>query len=351
MKYLKKYTENRISIFNPEWSKLLPEQLIIVTENGEFTLSRESKLSDTGHPIDISNLMNCLQIIYIQHTQQEKDGDVNADGEPDYMCIDITLVKDNNGQEANPDTLKLNVDITYGDHMQYSFTIDKSGVNVHHYTGKNSLYDPETFWGFSDESLEKLVEFFNRFGFDTTIDDYKFIDKDPDSYQYEKPIHKEKDLDSMIKVDNQEIIDLKGGDKISHWHGKKKVSTFESFVNENYNRVVGFRYSKPTLGFLIKCYYINGEEGNLTTENVETALSKVFDLTYQNIKLDQEFGTILLDENVELEVDGKLSFEVFVYTERELESIIEEFAKKLYAISDVKCVDFGSKELKSNYIK
>ena len=351
MRYLRKFVENKISIFNPEWSKLLPEELVVVTDNGEFCLTRNKDLSDINHPIDISNLMNCVQIAYIHHTPENKDGDVSADGEPDYLCFDITFVKDNSGEHANPESLKLNIDITYGDHMQYSFTIDKSGVNVHHYTGRNSLYDPETFWGFSDESLEKLVDFFNRFGFNNTVDDYKFIDKDPDSYKYEKPIHTEKDLDSMVKVDNQEIIDLKGGDKISHWHGKKKVSTFEGFVNETYNRVVGFRYSKPTLGFLIKCYYINGEEGPLTNENVDIALSKVFDLTYQNIKFDQEFGTILLGEDVELEVDGKLSFEVLVYTERELESIIEEFAKKLYAISDVKCVDFNSKELKSNYIK
>ena len=60
--------------------------------------------------------------------------------------------------------------------MQYQFTIDKPNqVNVRHYTGKNSLYDKSTYWGFTYESLQELVNFFNRFGFQTTIDDFKFM--------------------------------------------------------------------------------------------------------------------------------------------------------------------------------
>jgi hypothetical protein len=98
-------------------------------------------------------------------------------------------VKTNSGDSANPDNLKLNIDLTYGDHMQYEFTIEKPNkVKVHHYTGKNSLFDPHTYWGFSDESLSKLVEFFNRFehGINISPDDLRFLDSDEDSYDHDK---------------------------------------------------------------------------------------------------------------------------------------------------------------------
>ena len=38
MKYLKKINESdKISIFNSDWVKMLPKDLTIVTNNGEFT--------------------------------------------------------------------------------------------------------------------------------------------------------------------------------------------------------------------------------------------------------------------------------------------------------------------------
>ena len=216
MKYLLSFFENsKVSIFDPNWVKLLPEQLTVITENGEFTLKRSTDFEkSTNHAVDISNLMNCLQICYHQHTPDEHKGDVLADGEPDYLGFDIHLVKANKGDSVNPDTLKLNIDLTYGDHMQYEFTIEKPNkVEVHHYTGKNSLHDPETYWGFTDESLSELVEFFNRFGFNTHVDDYKFMDKDPDSYKYHVDIP-EGDIEDMTKSNLPDVEEIKGGDKI-----------------------------------------------------------------------------------------------------------------------------------------
>lgn len=169
--------------------------------------------------------MNCLQISYSQNTVEGEEGDVTFDGEPDYLGIDITLVKDNKGNSANPDSLRLNIDLSYEDHMQYSFTIDKPNkVNVHHYTGKHSLYDPETYWGFSDESLAELVTFFNRFGFQTTPDDYKFMDKDPDSFKYEKSMPKGETLNDMTGNLKPDVVDLRGGDKILRYKDFKKKS-------------------------------------------------------------------------------------------------------------------------------
>lgn len=221
MRYLKKYNENKVSIFNSDWIKFLPTELTIKTENGEFTLKRKNELVDSlGHPVDISNIMNCIQISYYQSTIENGE-DVLDDGEPDYLCFDITLVKDNKGGQANPDSLRLNIDISYGDNMQYEFTIDKPNiVKVYHYTGKNSLYDPETFWGFTKDSLKTLVDFFNRFGFETTVDDFKFIDDVPDSFQYEKPSEKGDKIEPMMmKGDGMKdkVDSLKGGDRIKKY--------------------------------------------------------------------------------------------------------------------------------------
>lgn len=224
MKYLKKYFESqeKVSIFNPEWTKFIPNKLSIVTDNGNFELERKNEITKgENHPVNVTNLMNCLQIAYYQNTVEKQEGDVTKDGEPDFLEIDITLVKDNDGTDFNPESLRLNVDITYGDHMQYSFTIDKPNkVSVYHYTGKDSIYDPETFWGFTGKSLKELVDFFNRFGYETTVDDFKFIDEDPDSFNYEHPVEKGDKIEPMIMDDDMKskVDSLRGGDKIKKYN-------------------------------------------------------------------------------------------------------------------------------------
>ena len=220
MRYLRKFNENRVTLFDPKWIEVLPKSLVIITDNGEFKLERKNVVDkNTNYPDQISHYMVLVQIPYSQNTMEEEDGDALADGEPDNLEFDICMVKNNEGNESNPDTLRLNIDMTYGDNMQCEFTIEKlkdgsSKVECHHYTGKNSLYDPETYFGFSDESLADLVEFFNRFGFDTKPEDYKFLDSDPDSYYYEKPIVKDREISNMTLANNPEVDKLKGGNKI-----------------------------------------------------------------------------------------------------------------------------------------
>ena len=228
MKHLRKFNES-VSIFDDNWIKLLPKELTIITHNGEFNLKVKGLDTEHGYP-GIYNLMNSVSFIYDQDTVENQDGDVTADGEPDNLQFDIAIVKDNDGSEANPSkSLRLNIDLTYGDSMMYAFTIDyPNKVNVHHYNGKDSLYDPESHFGFSDESLQELVTFFNRFGFETTPEDFKFIDSDPDSYDYERPNEKIlKDtktignkLEPMLMDDEMksEVDDMKGGDKILRYN-------------------------------------------------------------------------------------------------------------------------------------
>jgi hypothetical protein len=181
MRYLKTFEQatEKYSVFDTSlWQSLLPESLNVVTENGRWTLSRENRSSSIGHAVDISNLMNSVQISYHQNTVDLAGGDVTADGEPDYLSIDINIVKENKGSSANPDTLKLDVDICYGDSMKYEFTISKPGlVEVHNYNGYNSLLDPSTSFGFVEESLLGLIRFFESWGFRLRREDFNFIDE------------------------------------------------------------------------------------------------------------------------------------------------------------------------------
>jgi hypothetical protein len=166
--------ESRISVFSQDIKKLLPKNLNLITTNGQFELELK----------DVMLNGDLVQIAYY-HNTFEKSGDALGDGEPDFLEIDIHTLKDNDGTKANPDTLRLNIDISYGDSMMFSFTIDKiNKVKVHHYDGINSKYDPETFFHFSDDTINDLVELFNRFDdYQLTSDDFNFLDSDPNSYQ------------------------------------------------------------------------------------------------------------------------------------------------------------------------
>jgi len=163
MKYLKKFFEHKISIFNQDWVKLLPETLEIVTDNGNFVLKKSQ--------LTINDAM--YQFSYYQS---------DVFGEPDFLEFDIYIVKNNDGDVSNSDKLKIDVDITYGDAMVSEFTIMDNKVNIIHYTGKGSKYDPDTFFGFTDDSLEGLIKFFNAFGFSLTMKDFLFIDKENDDF-------------------------------------------------------------------------------------------------------------------------------------------------------------------------
>lgn len=222
MRHLRRFYESadRVSIFDSEWVKLLPSKLTIATDNGEFDLDRKNDVEkNTKYPEQIYNLMTSMSFSYGQNTMEEEGGDSLADGEPDNLQFDVHMVKDNKGDDSNPETLRLNIDMTYGDFMQCSFTIERdeqgaTHVAQHHYNGKNSIYDPETFFGFKKESLAELVGFFNRFGFEATPEDFKFLDDNTEDYAYEKPMPKGKELGPMIGSDHPSVEDLKGGNKI-----------------------------------------------------------------------------------------------------------------------------------------
>ena len=94
-------------------------------------------------------------------------------------------------------------------------------INVTHYNGINSLHDPKTKFAFDDESLNQLIDFFNRFGFETTLDDFKFLDKELDNYEY-KDTEVPTDINKFSLADRSDVKDLKGGDMVN-------IKSFENF--------------------------------------------------------------------------------------------------------------------------
>ena len=178
MRYIRTYREAReYSVFDTKgWQSLLPDSLTVVTDTGEWTLRRPDADSGMGHATNVTGLMNGLQINYYQNTVEENGGDVTADGEPDQLEFDITMVKDNGGGDANPDSLRLDLDVTYGDSMKFEFSVSKPGrVEVGHYNGYGSKHDPGTWFAFDAPSLSAVVRFINSFGFSVTEGDLAFL--------------------------------------------------------------------------------------------------------------------------------------------------------------------------------
>lgn len=176
MKYLKKFKElnENISIFNQEWKKLIPKELTILTSNGEFPM----KLVD----LMINGNGDLMQIAYYHSSFNDDPNAVLDDGEPDYLEFDICFTKHDDVK-----LLRMLIDITYGDSMMFEFTVEPPNkIDVAHYNGIGSKYDPETFFSFDDESLEKLVDLLNKFSkhLKLSVDDFKFLDKEEDSFKF-----------------------------------------------------------------------------------------------------------------------------------------------------------------------
>ena len=181
MKYLRRFDE-RISIYNPEWEKLLPSTITV--------------LKGQDHGVDAwtykkGNVMLNADMIQISY-------DLNVWGAPDTFEIDIYMVNYDSGVEHVDQTtivkggtydydrspgnriknLRLDVDITFGDMMACEFSISKNGIKLIQNTTYGSKFDPtNTVFAIEEESLIKLIEFFNRFniGKDLSLEDFHFL--------------------------------------------------------------------------------------------------------------------------------------------------------------------------------
>ena len=182
MKYLRRFNEN-ISVYNPEWKKLLPETMTVlkgqeygvdkwVYKKGNVMLNAD--MLQISYYIDEWTAPDTFEIdIYMV-----KDDSYEKRGDSTTLVKSGTFDYDKNIGENIPN-LRLTVDITFGDEMACEFTIDKiNGLRVFQDTTYGSKFDPSnTVFALTEDSLKSLVEFLNRFnhGVVLTLDDFKFL--------------------------------------------------------------------------------------------------------------------------------------------------------------------------------
>jgi hypothetical protein len=114
-------------------------------------------------------------------------------------------------------------------------------------------------------------------------------------------------------------------------------------INE-YQRTVGFRYSSPKESYNIDIL-LKGED--ITKDKIILCLSKVSELVYdvESVKVNiLDEGTVVEIEDVEVEIDAIVNFNITVYNEKEILTIVEELGKKLLPSFNIEILDFKSKE-------
>ena len=114
-------------------------------------------------------------------------------------------------------------------------------------------------------------------------------------------------------------------------------------INE-YQRTVGFRYSEPKESYNV-ALLLKGED--ITLDKIVFGLSKVSELVYdvESVKVNiLDEGTVVEIEDVEVEIDAIVNFNITVYNEKEILTIVEELGKKLLQSFNIEILDFKSKE-------
>ena len=111
-------------------------------------------------------------------------------------------------------------------------------------------------------------------------------------------------------------------------------------INE-YHRVVGFKYSEPREKYTVSLL-CSGQD--ITKDKINIGLSKVGNLTYDENSivvnlLDEE--TVANSPDGQVEVDAVVTFNLTVYTDREIYGVVDELGHKLI---DIEILDYKSKE-------
>lgn len=113
-------------------------------------------------------------------------------------------------------------------------------------------------------------------------------------------------------------------------------------INE-YQRTVGFRYSEPKESYNIDIL-LRGED--ITEDKIILGLSKVSELFYDQESVEVNIldeGTVAELEDGAVEIDAVAHFNITVYNEREILTIVEELGRKLTPFN-IEILDFKSKE-------
>ena len=113
-------------------------------------------------------------------------------------------------------------------------------------------------------------------------------------------------------------------------------------INE-YGRTVGFRYSAPKESYNVD---ILCKGDDITVDKINLGLSKVRELVYNQDSIEVnilEEGTIAELQDGPVEIDAIAHFNITVYNEKEIFTIVEELDKKL-SVFGIQLVDYKSKE-------
>jgi hypothetical protein len=68
----------------------------------------------------------------------------------------------------------------------FEFKVSNGKVDVFHYNGYGSKFDSQYEFSFKEESIEEILNFFNRFGFGLNREHFNFLDSDKSSYDTTK---------------------------------------------------------------------------------------------------------------------------------------------------------------------
>lgn len=159
---IKVKTDNIGTLYDKRWEVELPEFVTINYHNKLYKFKRD-------------NIMIHSDMVQITYASTPLNSNQQGEiwGAPDTLEFDIHFAKENN-------KIKLDVDITYGDLMACEFSIEPPNkVKVIEYTSYHSKFDTSnTVFGLVDDSLEKIINFLNKFsGVRLEREDFNFLDQ------------------------------------------------------------------------------------------------------------------------------------------------------------------------------
>lgn len=160
MRYLKRFNES-VNIYDVDWHNFVPNSLTMIYDNKPYKFVCNS---DT-------NIMKHFDMVQVTYTIEEESW-----GLSDCLEFDLYFLK-----PQNVKGIKIDVDITWGNFMESEFSIQSPNkVSVIQCTSKNSKFDPtNTVFAFDDESIDKIVNFFNKFdGISISREDINFLHVD-----------------------------------------------------------------------------------------------------------------------------------------------------------------------------
>lgn len=154
MRYLRRFNEQLLSIYDPSWEKLLPTELSIIKDKDKYSFVK-------------GNVMLHSDMLQITYSIKE-----SIFGFPDTLEIDIYFLKIDG-------KIKMDIDITLGDEVVSEFSIfPPNKISVIQDTSLGSKFDPSnTVFAFDENSLQKFIDFLNKFnhGLNLNIENFKFL--------------------------------------------------------------------------------------------------------------------------------------------------------------------------------